>query len=282
MAILILDGHPVEYTQTGPSGTSSVTSLVTSLVTSATANHAPSPDLLLVHSLLTELTVFEKVLPALAADRRVTCINLPGFGASTALTLDGLEAQADHVARVMAALKLPANTAVFGNGFGAFDTLQLAIRHGAQFGNLIVADCVPAFPEAARVPFRGMAGKVNETGMGAVLDTAIGRMFPPAFQAAHPEVIADRKAKLGKVDAGCFGRACLALAGMDLTPLLPSIRNRTLVMCGALDLTTPPTLAQQVAQAIPGARYEDIADSGHCPMLEQPAALVTAMRGFLG
>ena len=261
MTTLSIDGNPVEYTQTG-SGT--------------------GRDLLLVHSLLTELTVFEKMLPALAQDRRVTCINLPGFGASAPLQLDGLEAQADHVARVMDALHLPANTAVFGNGFGAFVTLQLAIRHGATFGDLIVADCVPAFPETARVPFRGMAAKVNETGMSAVLDTAIGRMFPPAFQAAHPAVIADRKAKLGAVDAGCFSRACLALAGMDLTPLLSSIRNRTLVMCGALDLTTPPVLAQQVAQSIPGARYEEIADSGHCPMLEKPAELVSAMRAFLG
>lgn len=259
MATLSLDGNSVEYTQTG-AGT--------------------GRDLLLVHSLLTELTVFEKVLPALAANRRVTCINLPGFGASAPRVLEDLDAQAAHVAAVMAVLKLPANTAVFGNGFGAFVTLKLAINHGAQFGDLIVADCVPTFPEAARLPFRGMAAKVNQTGMAAVLDTAIGRMFPAAFQAAHPAVIVDRKVKLGAVDAGCFGRACLALASMDLTAQLPSIRNRTLVMCGALDQTTPPALAQQVAQMIPGARYEEIADSGHCPMLEQPAALVTAMRAF--
>ena len=37
-------------------------------------------DLLLLHSLLTELTVFDRVRPVLAANRRVTCINLPGFG----------------------------------------------------------------------------------------------------------------------------------------------------------------------------------------------------------
>ena len=258
MPVLNLDGLTVETTQAGS-----------------------GPDLLLVHSLLTELTVFEHVLPALASTRRVTCVNLPGFGASSPVVLEGLEAQADHLARVMAALKLPASTAVFGNGFGAFVTLQLAIRHGATFGDLIVADCVPAFPEPARVPFRGMAQKVGEIGMSAVLDTAIGRMFPAPFQAAHPEVIADRKKKLGAVDAGCFGRACLALAAMDLTAHLPTIHNRTLVMCGALDQTTPPALAQQVAQGIAGARYQEIADSGHCPMLEQPAALVAAMNRFL-
>ena len=258
MSTITLDGLTVEFTQTGS-----------------------GPDLLLVHSLLTELTVFDKVLPALSKDRRVTCVNLPGFGASTPAVLNAVTDQAGHLARVMAALKLPAATAVFGNGFGAFVTLELAIRHGAQFGDLIVADCVPVFPEAARVPFRGMSAKVNESGMAAVLDTAIGRMFPPDFQSAHPEVIADRKTKLGAVDAACFGRACLALASMDLRAQLSSIRNRTLVMCGALDLTTPPALAQQVAQAIPGARYQEIAGSGHCPMLEQPEALVAVLQGFL-
>jgi 3-oxoadipate enol-lactonase len=53
-------------------------------------------------------------------------------------------------------------------------------------------------------------------------------------------------------------------------------------MCGALDLTTVPELARQVAQGIPGARYSEIADSGHCPMLEQPARLVALMTEFLG
>ncbi len=258
MTTLNLDGLTVEYTQTGS-----------------------GPDLLLIHSLLTDLTVFERVVPALAQGRRVTCVNLPGFGASSPIKLEDLAAQADHLAGVMAALELPATTAVFGNGFGAFVALQLAIAHGATFGDLIVADCVPAFPEPARLPFRGMAQKVGEIGMSAVLDTAIERMFPAPFQAAHPELIALRKQKLGAVDAGCFGRACLALAGMDLTARLTTIRKRTQVMCGALDQTTPPALAQQVAQGIAGAQYQDIADCGHCPMLEQPAALVAAMSSFL-
>ncbi len=137
-----------------------------------------------------------------------------------------------------------------------------------------------AFPEPAKAPFRMMAAKVREAGMQAVLDTAIGRMFPPAFQASYPEVVAMRKERLAKVDAECFARSCLALADLDLRPLLVGIRNRTLVMCGALDQTTPPALAREVARAIPGARYEEIADSGHCPMLEQPRALVALLQGF--
>src|SRR3954469_10367709 len=121
--------------------------------------------LLLIHSLLTELTVFDVVLPRLAAKHRVTRINLPGFGRSTPVVLNSVGEHADHMARLMDALELPRDTTVFGNGFGAFVALGLAIRHSKRFGRLIVADTLAGFPEAARVPFRGMAAKVAAEGM---------------------------------------------------------------------------------------------------------------------
>lgn len=235
------------------------------------------PPLLLVHSLLTELTVFDLVLPRLAEQHAVTRINLPGFGRSSALRLGSVGDHADHVARAMDALEMPNDTAVFGNGFGAFVALELAIRHGSRFGRLIVADTLASFPEAARVPFRGMAERVSAGGMAAVLDTAIGRMFPTDFAESHPEVIATRKAALAKVDPQCFSRACLALATLDLSSKLSEIHNPTLVLCGSLDQTTPPALARALAEGIPGARYEEIPGSGHCPMLEQPELLIQAL-----
>jgi len=238
------------------------------------------PDLLLLHSLLTEMSVFDRIAPALALRHRVTRVNLPGFGASDPVALESVAGHADHVAQVMDALALPGSVDVFGNGFGAFVALELAIRHGARIGRLIVADTAAGFPESARAPFRGMAGKVRAAGMSAVLDTAIGRMFPAAFQAAHPDVVAARKAALATVDAACFARACLALAALDLAPRLPGIGNPTLVMCGVLDQTTPPALAREAASAIPGAVYRDIDGSGHCPMLEQPDALVSMIGSF--
>jgi len=240
------------------------------------------PRLLMLHSLLTDLTVFERVLPALRAARQVALVNLPGFGASSPAELASVADHADHVARVMGALQLPRETDVFGNGFGAFVALELAVRHGARFRRLVVADTLAAFPEPARAPFRGMAERVCGGGMAAVLDTAIGRMFPPEFAAANAAAVAARKKALAAVDPGCFARACLALAGFDLGGRLREIRNPALVLCGALDQTTPPALARDLAKGIAGARYEEIPGSGHCPMLEQPEALVRLMEGFLG
>jgi pimeloyl-ACP methyl ester carboxylesterase len=232
------------------------------------------PHLLLIHSLLTERTVFDRVLPALAGRHRVTRVNLPGFGKTPAVALNSVADHADWVARAMDELALPPDTTVFGNGFGAFVALELAIRHGKRFGRLIVADTLAAFPELGRNAFRGMADRVSAEGMAVILDTAIGRMFPPAFVEEHADVVKARKAALAKVDPQCFARACLALASMDLTSQATKIRNPTLVLCGSLDQTTPPALARALAEKIPGARYEEIPGSGHCPMLEQPERLI--------
>lgn len=232
------------------------------------------PHLLLIHSLLTERTVFDRVLPALAERHRVTRLNLPGFGKTPSAVLNSVADHADWLAGAMDELKLPDDSTVFGNGFGAFVALELAIRHGSRFGKLVVADTVAAFPEPARVPFRKMAEGVAKGGMAAVLDTAIGRMFPEAFSKQNPQAVEQRRAALGKVDPQCFARACLALASLDLTEKAKTIRNPTLVLCGALDQTTPPVLARALAEKIPGARYEEIPGSGHCPMLEQPEALI--------
>ena len=231
------------------------------------------PDLLLLHSLLTDLTVFDSMWSALARNFRVTRINLAGYGQSMPRLLTSVADYADHLAAIFDKLKLPAETHLFGNGFGAFVALQFAIRHGTRFSRLLIADVVAAFPEPARAPFRMMSEKVTTAGMNAVLDAAIGRMFPPAFQAAHPDEVARRKAALATADPGCFSRACLALAALDTTAALEKIKNPALVLCGELDLTTLPALAESVAKGIPGGRYQIIADCGHCPMVEQPAAL---------
>ncbi len=258
MAILKIGEAIVEYEQTGS-----------------------GPDLVLLHSLLTDAGAFSRVAPELAKRYRLTLVNLPGFGKSTAAG-DTIEHYGDRVAATLAALKLPADATLFGNGFGGFVALATAIRHGAKFGRLVVADSLVTFPAPAREPFRIMAAKVRESGIAAILDTAIRRMFPEPFIAAHPEIVAERKSALAKVDAACFVQACLALAQLDFTPQLKGIRNRTLVMTGELDQTTPAPLVRELAAAIPGAQFREIAGSGHCPQIEKPVEFVAALRGFLG
>jgi 3-oxoadipate enol-lactonase len=239
------------------------------------------PDLVLLHSLLTDRTAFDRVAPQLARGRRLTLINLPGYGASSPAGAD-IESYADRIAAVLDVLKLSKETAILGNGFGGFIAVMLAVRHGERFGRLIAAPALAAFPEPARQPFHRMAGLVAEQGMQAVLGPAIQRMFPARFIQDNPGIVEERKRALAAADPACFRTACLALARLDLSAQLVGIGNRTLVMAGSLDATTPPALARELAAGIPGARFMELAGCGHCPQIEDPAAFVAAVDGFLG
>ena len=238
-------------------------------------------DLVLLHSLLTDRSAFDLVVPLLAKTRRLTLLNLPGYGASSPAGPD-VEDYADRIAELLSALGLPQQTDVLGNGFGGFISIALAARHGGKFDRLIVADALAAFPEPAKLPLRNLAAKVAQDGMSGALDVAISRMFPPSFVAANPQVVAERKRALeSQADPACFQAACLALARLDFTPVLRKIRNPTLVMVGALDQTTPPALVRELANGIRGAKFLDIPGCGHCPQIENPQAFVDAVNGFL-
>jgi 3-oxoadipate enol-lactonase len=233
-------------------------------------------DLVLLHSLLSDRSAFDGVRDALGRDFRLHVPDLPGYGASPSRGEATIEAYADRLAPA-----IPQGAALLGNGFGGFVAVALAIRQGAKLGALVAAPALAGFPPPAREPFRVMAAKVRAGGMAAVLDAAVQRMFPPAFIAAHPEIVAERKRALAKAEPQAFARACLALASLDLKSHLEKIACRTLVVAGELDQTTPAALARELAAGIPGAQFRELEGCGHCPQIEAPQAFVEALRSFL-
>jgi len=235
------------------------------------------PDLVLLHSLLSDRGAFDRVKDALAASFRLHLVSLPGYGASASKQESTVEAYSDRVA---SDLKLK-NFFLLGNGFGGFVALGVAIRHPERVAKLLAAPALAGFPAPAKEPFRVMAARVREGGMQAVLEAAIQRMFPPAFIAAHPDVVAERKRALAQADPQSFARACIALSNLDFSSSLKKIACKTLVMVGELDQTTPPALARELAAGIAGAQFRELPGCGHCPQIEQPEAFAAALRGFL-
>lgn len=236
-------------------------------------------DLILLHSLLTDRGAFEAVMPALAGSRRLTLVNLPGFGASTPAGPD-VESYAERIAGLFPALGLPPSTDVLGNGFGGFIAVALAQRFGSLFDRLALVDSGAAFPEGGRATFRALAAKVEAGGMAAVLDAAVERLFPADFIAKRPWLAEQRKAVLRRTDPRVFASACRALADVDLRPGLAAIRNPTLVVVGLRDEATPPALSRELAGIIPGARLVEIPHCGHAPQMQDPEAFLAAIIPF--
>jgi 3-oxoadipate enol-lactonase len=238
-------------------------------------------DLVLINALLSDRTAYEPLAERISDERRLIMVNLPGFGASPA-TAASLDDHADQVAGLFDDLGLAADADILANGLGSFVALKLAIRHGGKFGRMVLVGSGIAFPDAGRATFRALADKVDAEGMGAVAGAAIKRMFPDAFIAANPAVVAERERVFKAIDRQVFAASCRLLAALDLAPDIAKVRNPTLVVIGLEDGATPPAIGRELAARLPDGRAIEMAGVGHCPHIQVPDAFVAAIAPFLG
>jgi pimeloyl-ACP methyl ester carboxylesterase len=81
-----------------------------------------------------------------------------------------------------------------------------------------------------------------------------------------------------EVGGAAYARQQTAIIGRpDSRPMLPGIRCPTLVVVGDGDELTPPPIAAEIADGIPGARLVTVADCGHACTLERPAEVTAAL-----
>ena len=240
--------------------------------------------LVLVHSLLTDARAFDQVAPRLSERFELHRVRLPGFGDSEPLAnpsptlFDIAEALSESLQE---AGVTGDEVAVLGNGFGSFVCVALAAAHGDLFGPLIVANGGAAFSAERRAAFTTMSDLVSDSGMGAVVEIAVRRIFTGEYLEAHPSAIEERRAVLLEIDPGSFAASCRALRDMDLRPHLGAVGNPTLVISGGADTTTPPEMGAELAAGLGDAEFVELENCGHCPPLESPAAFCEAVEDFL-
>jgi pimeloyl-ACP methyl ester carboxylesterase len=111
-------------------------------------------------------------------------------------------------------------------------------------------------------------------GMGLVQALSFATATPPERVAVVDRVLRE---SVPLVTLGDY----LACDRFDVRPQLGAIRTPTLVVTGTEDRLTPLTHGRRLADAIAGARLVEVADAGHFPQLEQPAAVNAAIREFL-
>jgi pimeloyl-ACP methyl ester carboxylesterase len=239
-------------------------------------------DLVVLHSLLADRYAFDPVLPALAAKHRVTLINLPGFHGSQPCMLPVMDAYVAAIEDGFQEFGIASDSILIGNGFGGTVALAFALAHPERISKLLLSDAAACFPAEGRKQFEVMATKVSEGGLGAIAEIAAKRVFSPAYLAAHPEAIEERKAVLLEIDAQAFLAACKILQEADLEPLLHRMKVPTLLLCGEFDQATPPLLNKSIADKVKGATYVELPGCGHCPPLEQPEQFLAAIKGFVG
>jgi 3-oxoadipate enol-lactonase len=127
-----------------------------------------------------------------------------------------------------------------------------------------------------------LAGKALDEGMEAVAAELIPKVLARATRETSRGVVTEVTEMILRQPVGGTVGALWALRERpDSTPLLPHIHVPVLVIAGDDDQITPAAGMEEMAHAIPGARFTRIAASGHLSPMEQPAAFNAAVNGFL-
>jgi pimeloyl-ACP methyl ester carboxylesterase len=182
---------------------------------------------------------------------------------------------ADDVAGLLDALDVP-RTHLLGLSMGSMIGMEFALRHPDRLDRLILAG-----PAAA--PARSVVDPISIWNWVKANDPAgevfgaqqFTWLFSSTFLRNH-QAVQETAALLASnpdpVGPEAYARQAQAYLQFDAADRLGRIKAPTLVIVGEQDLLTPPWVAREVADGIPGARFECVTSDGssHVLSLERP------------
>ncbi|MCG7608909.1 MULTISPECIES: alpha/beta fold hydrolase [Mycobacterium] len=229
---------------------------------------------------------WERVIGELAGHYRVLAPDMLGFGESAKVIdfNDGRGMRIRHIARFCAELDV-ASAHFVGNSMGAINLL------------------VDATSDAPRLPVRSLTaicggGEIQRNEYSAALydydatPDGMRRIVTALF--ADPAYPADEVYLQRRYESSIAPGAWETLAAARFRrpglqpPAMPSAQRAydrigvpTMIIEGDRDKLLPSGWAAEIAGQIGGARSAVIAGAGHCPQIEQPAALTVVLLEFL-
>jgi 3-oxoadipate enol-lactonase len=241
----------------------------------------PRHTVVLSHALGCDLTMWDSLATGLAADCRVIAFDHRGHGSSDAPPgRYSIADMADDAARLLRELDTGPVVWV-GLSMGGMVGQELALRHPALVGALVLANTTSAYPPAAREVWEQRIATVQEQGIEPIADAVMGRYFTERFRAERGAVVARFRERVVSTDATGYIGCCAAVGAVDTTARLGAIAAPTLVIAGELDQGTPVAMAETLAAGIPDARLTVLKDASHLSAIEQPQAFAEAVSGFI-
>lgn len=222
------------------------------------------------------------LLPGLICDERLWRDVVAGLGGDVASTVADLtrdDSIAAMASRTLAGA--PARFALAGLSMGGYVAFEIMRQAPERVTHLALLDTSARLDDEGRKATRRKGIESARAGRFiGVSKGLLARFVAP--QHLRTAVAADVQAMSERVGPEAYVRQQTAILGRaDSRPTLGTISVPTLVGVGESDRMTPPELAREIAQGIAGARLVTFPDSAHLPTMENPQAVVAAMREWL-
>lgn len=175
----------------------------------------------------------------------------------------------------------PPRFAMAGLSMGGYVAFEIMRQAPERVTHLALLDTSARADDDARKETRRkgieMVGKGKFIGVSRGL---LGKLVAPEHLGTP--VARDVQEMSERVGQAAYLRQQVAIMNrIDSRPTLGAIAVPTLVGVGEKDQMTPPDLAEEIAAGIDGATLVPFPDSAHLPTMENPAAVVAAMTGWL-
>ena len=193
---------------------------------------------------------------------------------------------ADDLAGLLDALGIQ-RSHLLGLSMGGMIALEFALRHGDRLNRLVLTGTGAAPARSAVDPIQIWDWvKANDTTGEVFGAQQFVSLFSTAFLRNH-HAVRDTAELLASnpypMTPDAYGRQADAYRQFDALDRLAAVTAPTLVVVGEQDLLTPPWIAGEVAEAIPGARFEIIRGDGssHLVPIECPDDFHSLVLNFL-
>jgi pimeloyl-ACP methyl ester carboxylesterase len=244
--------------------------------------------LVLLHGVNTTHAIWRRVCSRLASTRLVVTPDLPGFGEPAPVrpgfALDQVaDALAEELSRVAAPFDL------LGHSLGGAVALTLAHRQRDLVRRLVLAAPAGFSPQTwlvANVQGHAYAAGVDIRDFVSrpMVRTGLGRrlLFGMVVADASALEVKDAQLMLEASRGGTRVReAVIAVQSADLRPLLAKLHIPLGFLWGERDSLVGFNILKQLRLIAPAAQIETIANAGHVPQIERPAAFVAGVEALL-
>ena len=166
------------------------------------------------------------------------------------------------------ALGITGKVALAGIAVGGAIALHAAVRLAPRISAIVAGSPATGVAPDRRPAILARVERIEREGMRFAVEGSMASGYAPELRWDAARFAAFRARWLGN-DPASYAAIYRMLLAMDLQPELARIACPTLVLGGSLDKVRPPALAEPVAQAIPGARYQ-VLETGHYMAVATP------------
>ena len=240
-----------------------------------------APWLAFSHSLACNVRMWDGQVEALADRFRILVYDTRGHGQSAApagpYTLDELADDFHALLKHLGVQRLH----FVGLSMGGMIGQTFALKYPGLFDSLTLADTTSRYPVEAKPMWDQRIKTAESQGMQPLVQGTLERWFTEPFRKSHADKVKKIAESILSTPPAGYAGCCAAIPRIDVTDRLKEINCRSLVICGDQDPGTPPAMARQIHENLPGSKLVMIPQAAHISNLEQPEAFNRALSEFL-